>query len=77
MLVVALGEASSCSQMPFSLGHSRPLLRSASRVRAKMPLFLNLRTMPGQHSLPQRTEGSRTGWELHFLGQRTSPSDGG
>lgn len=44
------------ARCPSGLGHGRPLLPSASRAQAKMPLFLNLRTMPGRHSLPQRTE---------------------
>lgn len=62
------------ARCPSGLGHGRPLLPSASRAQAKMPLFLNPRTMPGRQSLPQRAE-SGMGRQPRFLGQHSSPSD--
>lgn len=55
------------ARCPSGLGQGRPLLPSASGAQAKMPLFLNLRTMPGQHCSQrgQREQGwaeSHTSW---------------
>lgn len=63
MLVVELGEASFSSQMPFrpGAGQGHPLLPCASRAQAKMPLFLNLRTMPGRHWPPKEDRESKDG----------------
>lgn len=59
VLVVELGEASFSN--PSGLGQGRPLLPSASRDQANMPLFLNLRTMPGRGAASCRGQREQ-GW---------------
>lgn len=59
VLVVELGEASFSN--PSGLGQGRPLLPSASRDQANMPLFLNLRTMPGRAQPPAEDRESKDG----------------
>lgn len=58
MLVVELGEASFSSQMPLRPGAGPPPPPLCQQAQAKMPLFLNLRTMPGR-AQPPTEDGER------------------